>query len=433
MNNEKLSHHDLNAEQAIIAWMEATKEYVDIPEGYLYNDDIKNIYQSWKKQYLENGSFQWNLIPDYLMGTLAECMEIATTAKPEPILKSLRVAHTVREACRVVVGMEKDLCNDVDVIKVLNRASGNITNLLTDTNLKEYNHHESLVEFLVTIDDSRQGRNKFKGVASHLPDLDWLLSGWQRGKVYLISGLEKLGKSRLVRNLFSTWLTNGYGCLMFLLEEDESAVHECIIGCRTKIDTFLYHTNRLSEEQFKQISYEISIYDAQPIHIDIKSSITPQYIKSMVQKKKIEFSKKGVELTFVAIDYIQRMSNEGETKHEQTENTAAQLANIARDENICLLEVSQLASGAEKNKNIPLHTQIRFGKVFKEAASTIITLDDPNRSKGEGDMTENDFSTIRAHIIQRKGKSNITVDLCAELQYSLFTNFRKNKPVEEAF
>lgn len=426
MPNDKTAHNDINAEKALIAWMQFTNEFVSIPNGYLYNRDLKSIYDNWKSQYLESGSFQWNLIGEDLEVVLSECMEIATPSKPNPIINSLKIAHMERSAAELTSKIDMGLQKRSDVVKMLNWASGQITDLLTENyNGKEYKHGESLVEFLVDIDNNRKGKNKFKGISSHLPDLDWLLSGWQKGKVYLVSGLEKLGKSRFVRDLFSTWLDKEHGCIMFLLEEDPSAVHECIIGARTKIDTFHFNTTQLTQRDYEKISEETNKYKNQPIYISTESAVTPQYIKSTIQKQRIEFAKIGCDLDFVAIDYIQRMSSEAPSKHEETEKIASLLADIARDENVCLIEVSQLVSSAEKQKNVPLHTQIRFGKVFKEAASTIITLDDPERGVKDSETESQDFRTIKAHIIQRKGKSNITIDLCAELQYSHFTNFAK--------
>ena len=89
-----------------------------------------------------------------------------------------------------------------------------------------------------------------------------------------------------------------------------------------------------------------------------------------------------------------------------------------------MIQISQVNASAEKTKGLPLHTQIRFGKVFKEAASCIITFDDPERQgKGDDFNPDRGYKTLNAHIIQRRGLSNVTIGIRSELQYSRFDNF----------
>jgi replicative DNA helicase len=138
----------------------------------------------------------------------------------------------------------------------------------------------------------------------------------------------------------------------------------------------------------------------------------------------------GHEVMFVAIDFIQNMTGIGEGMHEQTQYIAGELAAIATEENVCLIEISQLTSKAGREKGTEQHNYIRFGKVFQEAADCIITLTDPARSskkkkKQEEDEDfdvpeEKDYTKMIAHVVQRNGLSNIRIPIIAQLQYSSF-------------
>lgn len=411
--------------------MAITENWVEVPEKYFYTKDLGEIYLSYKKQYYKSGTFNPNVINSDLMVALSESMDFNTPAKPDTIIAELKECYIVREYYRKLFEVDSKITIDKSkAVEGLKEMSDSITHLLVDsTKAQEYKHGESVYKYNLMLEERIKKGIQLKGYASSLPDLDLTISGWEKGKVYLVSGLEKLGKSRFVRMLISKWLKDGYGCAMFLLEENADAVHECILGERCRVNTQLMGTKNLSYDNLRKILVESQAYMNDPLYVSNKSGINPQYIKSSIQQQKIKLKSVDKELVFVIIDYIQRMQHKGNGKHEETENIASELANIARDENVCMIEVSQLTSQAEKVKGLPLHTQIRFGKVFKEAASCIITFDDPARMKKKDpeEKEVKEYKTILAHIIQREGVSDVTIELMAELQYSSFSNYRKNE------
>ena len=417
------------AERQFIAWMVSTDEFIDVSDDYFVGTEERKLYQNYKNQYYENGSFISTNIPEGLYNTYCECLEMATSAKPDIVLKELKKYHMIRELYKSFFNADKIIQVDKDkILDCTNMLSGQISKLLTDIEEShEYNHQKSVYDYMKYLEYSYKHGCEMRGISSHLPDIDNVISGWERGKKYLISGLEKLGKSRFVRNLLSTWLNKGYGCCIFMLEEDANAIHECVLANRCVVNTDTLGTRSISEVNLRKVLEEGNKYMMQPLYISTKSAITPQFIKSTIQRQKIKFKKNSTELMVVVVDYIQRMSSSGESRHEETEKIASELADIARDENVIMIEVSQMSSGAEKHKQLPLHTQIRYGKVFKESVDCIITFDDPVRMGREDDgfVIGKDYKKIRAHIIQRKGISDVYIDLRAELQYSSFHNFVK--------
>jgi replicative DNA helicase len=331
----------------------------------------------------------------------------------------------VRRFYREIISSERRIDGEPGVVvEELNTLSKKITEMLTEIEeAKEYDHKQSVYNFMQAVEDGKKKGSAMRGFSSNLPDLDRIISGWERGKVYLVSGLEKIGKSRFVRSMVSHWLRHGLGCVMVMLEEDDAAIHECIFANRCEVDTGTIGTAAITDSGMMRILSEGNAYMQEPLYITTKSSATPNYIKTVINRQKVKMKNAGRELCFVVVDYIQRMGGDG-TGHEKYENIASQLADITRDENVCMIQISQVNSAAEKTKGLPLHTQIRFGKVFKEAASCIITFDDPERQAGGVDFDiGRDYKTLNAHIIQRRGLSNVTIGIRSELRYSRFQNF----------
>ena len=412
--------------------MYVTNDFCDIPGNYFTDRNLLEIYNHYKRQYLEHGEFIVESVKPELMESLVLAADHGIPAKPDTIVRELKKAFMVREFYKRICEVESNIDRDKEnIIVELQVMSKYITEMITEIEeAREYNHKESVFSYLKELEEAKKHRSAYRGISSHLPDLDKIISGWETGKVYLISGLEKLGKSRFVRSMVSHWLKNGHGCAFFMLEEDEFAIHECLLANRCSVNTDVLGTNAISKESIIKVFQEANNYMNEPLFISVKSGMTPQQIRASIQRQKIKMKNDGKELKFAIVDYVQRMTAEGDNQHEKTEFIASELANIARDENICMIEISQMSSGAEKQKGLPLHTQIRFGKVFKEAANCIITFDDPQRMNKDNNSNEswdiNDgYKMLIAHIIQRRGMSDITIPIRAQLQFSSFHNVIK--------
>ena len=357
---------------------------------------------------------------------LSELTEMATIANIQPhieILKSKsKLRNVIGECCRII---ETAYAPESLGTEIVDHAIMSLGKMVDIDESKEYNHQQSVYDYMIYLEESKKTGRIIKGESSFLPDLDNIISGWETGKCYLISGLEKLGKSRFVRALASHWLKKNFGVCFFMLEEDATAIHECLLANRTLVNTEVFGTSEIEGRELNKVLSAANNYMGEPMYISTKSKITPMQVKVIIQRQKIKMKKAGSELKFCIIDYIQRMEGEGEG-HAKMEYIASELANIARDENICMIEISQMSSSAEKNKSIPLHTQLRFGKVFKEAAKCIITFDDPGRNKTEESNDDgfcepqSDYKILLAHIIQRGGVSYITIPIRAQLQFSTF-------------
>jgi replicative DNA helicase len=279
---------------------------------------------------------------------------------------------------------------------------------------QEYNHDSSLEQYTAYLADGMTRQN-LKGYQSHLGLIDKTINGWQKGLSYVIGGLKKTGKSRFAINLMSVLLNQNIGGIIFSLEMSENQIHNCIVGSRLGIDTAKMGTDRLIHSDFDKIVTHMNIYKDQKLYISRKSAISPDYIRLIIRSRK---SKQPVD--FVIVDYIQRMRAKAESRTKEVEKCALDLADIARDENVIMIVLSQLSGAAETNRGkAPIYAFFKESQAIIEAADCVIGLDDQNRGK-EFVPDEKLEKELIAVILQREGISDVWLKLKAQLQYPRF-------------
>lgn len=418
MKNFLLSNN-LLAEKKLIGWMSYKKEFVDISEMYLYNTKIRKFYCDIKTQFLKSGTIDPELLTEH-QDTYIECLDVETPSSTASIVAELEKHYKVRQFALQLIESVENLKSGDDIDGVIVDTSAAISRLYTNSStIENYNHKQSVLEYIADVKKKMDIAGSLKGIRSNLPKLDEIINGWQHGIVYLVSGLEKLGKSRFVRSLASKWLNDGLGGIFFMLEEDCAAIHESILSNRTRINSSVIGTQKISPMELAKLCKSTEAYGEQNLYICNKSNMTAEYIKAVVTQVKNNFVKKGGTLDFVIIDYVQRLDDPAENLNEKAENLSRKIADITRDEKLITIEISQLLSGAERTK-APVHTQLRFGKYYKEAAGCIISFDDPERM---GENTQNNAlgKILNCHILQRGNAGNVIFKIFAELQYSDFS------------
>jgi replicative DNA helicase len=281
----------------------------------------------------------------------------------------------------------------------------------------DYNHAESISDTISEIGKAKDRQGALKGITSGLPDIDRKINGWQHGLFYVFGGLKKTGKSRFVLSLASHWLKRGCGGIMFSLEMGPQKIHQCIFANREKVNTAVMGTASISQDEFMRISQEANSYQKEHFFISKKSGISPEEIREVIKIVKARWP-----VDFIIVDYIQRMKAKAESRTKEVERCALELADIARDENVIMIALSQLSGEAEKHQGEKaIYSYLKESQAILESADCGIMLFDKNRGvMNDGFELTKDSKEIVAQIIQRDGESDISFVLNAQLQYAFF-------------
>ena len=124
-------------------------------------------------------------------------------------------------------------------------------------------------------------------------------------------------------------------------------------------------------------------------------------------------------MDFVIVDYIQRMHVAGaESRTKEVERCANELADIARDEQVVMVIISQLSAEAEKitfvqssasrgKAHAPIYAFFKESGAIIEACDAAVALVDPAR--GTPFDTEADSKELEAIILQREGATDVFI------------------------
>jgi len=291
----------------------------------------------------------------------------------------------------------------------------------------EYSHGHSVMGFWESVKERGLNKDKIMGMRTPWLRLNNVINNMQKGRTYIIGGLKKTGKSRFAIHLTSGLLQDGHSGIWFSMEMQPFAIHACIMAVRTETDTNHLHNGEIFKRNMDGLIEQSGSYMNEPLYISNKSSVSPAYISTVIKSRK----HKG-RVDFVVVDYVQRMRGRGNGKNgrvDELENIMADLSDIARDENIALIILSQLSGEAEKKTGNPVYSYFKGSQAILECADTAIVLTDANR--GTPMAIDSTHKDIDAMIIQRDGASDVEINFNGFLQYSKFVETEREKKADK--
>lgn len=372
---------------------------------------IKELFDKRVKISLTTVSATAEKLTDYAM----DCVEHAPTKQPfESHLELLENAYINRELKILLQSslyeLEKEETNISDIQTSINQLA------LQAVRETEYSHGHSVMDFWIAVEERSKNKSKLIGMRTPWDRINMTINNLQKGRTYIIGGLKKTGKSRFAIHLTSGLLTDCHSGIWFSMEMQPPAIHACIFAARTEIDTNLLHSGNIFGRQQEALKEVNASYVNENLYISNKSSVSPAYISTIIKSRK----HKG-NVDFVIVDYVQRMRGRVTTKGnrvEELENIMADLSDIARNENVAMIILSQLSGEAEKKTGNPVYSYFKGSQAILECADCAIVLTDANR--GTATDALRNYKEIDAMIIQRDGASDVEINFNAYLQYSKF-------------
>lgn len=229
-----------------------------------------------------------------------------------------------------------------------------------------------MVRVYAEIEEMNQGI-RVSGIPTGFYDLDAITSGFQPGNLIVLAARPAMGKSAFANQLaYTIALCQKAPTLIFSLEMSKEEIMKRLLSSVAQIEGSYFRTGRLSSTQWEPIARSMAEIDEVPIHIDHKSNITTEEIRSKVRKM---IAKQG-SLKLVVIDYLQLMANgEGQGLVQNIGEITRQLKLLARECNVPILLLCQLNRGVEgRNNRRPGLSDLRDSGRIEEDADVVITL-----------------------------------------------------------
>ncbi len=235
------------------------------------------------------------------------------------------------------------------------------------------------------------------GYSWGLKKLDFYTGGLEPGKTYVIGGTKKSGKSKFIINTIYHLKRAGIKSLFLSLEMDSEGVTKELLSRFGDIDNYAF--KRGIDEMCHQRLQEIIKRIESDIYIDTSTFLSVTQIRSKIQS----WQRRDVKVVF--LDYLQRMNFanvKGLTLNWATiiGRTVAELADIAKENNVALVLLSQLRNEVEGQ--IAGIEHLRDSGGIADNVDVIMILNNQDRIQKN---FENKTNEVWIDVEQRSGQS----------------------------
>ncbi|MFA6422374.1 MAG: replicative DNA helicase [Candidatus Buchananbacteria bacterium] len=277
------------------------------------------------------------------------------------------------------------------------------------------------------IDELHREKGKLRGLPTGFTDLDGLLAGLQKSDLVILAARPSVGKTSLALDIARNVAKQKKSVGIFSLEMSREQVVDRLICAEAGVDMWKMRTGKLSEsgEDFPRIGQAMSELAEAPIYIDDFANTNIMELRTKARRLQMEHG-----LDLIVIDYLQLM--EGSAKYAGSDNRVQEIAEIsralkgiARELNVPVLALSQLARAVEQSKPaIPRLSHLRESGSIEQDADVVMFIYRKAADKGYdiNSLTEEEKHIAEIHIAKHRNGPTGVVPLYFEGNTVSFRN-----------
>lgn len=282
------------------------------------------------------------------------------------------------------------------------------------------------------IDDLHKNAGKLRGVPTGFTDLDNILAGLQKSDLVILAARPSVGKTSLALDIArNAAVRQKVPVAVFSLEMGKEQLVDRMLCAEANIDLWKLRSGKLSDSEndndFAKLSHGMGVLSEAPIYIDDSAGLNIMEIKTKVRRLQME---KGLGL--VIIDYLQLMEGRGNYKdnrvQEVSEITRA-LKILAREMNVPVLALSQLARAVEQSKPaIPKLSHLRESGSIEQDADVVMFLyrKSADRNYQLEEIPEHERAIGQIHIAKHRNGPTGVVNVYFNASNASYRNLDKN-------
>ena len=335
----------------------------------LYNEGQQCDILSLKEKLREKGELEAAGGAAYIseltdkVPTSANVEYYAQIVKDQSIRREL-----IKSASKIVSNSHND---SLDSRSVLEEAQKVIFDLTDASSTQEYKSTKELVNFVVeNISKRYTNKNSFTGVESGFHELDQMTAGFQPAEMIIIGARPSIGKTAIALSMIQhIAIEKKVPAAFFSLEMADVQVVTRLVSQVGRIRSDVLRTGFLSSVDFANLQTAAStIYEA-PLYIIDTPNMKLLDLRSVARRLR---SKEKIEIIF--IDYITLIASENSSvpRHEQVAEISRSLKSLARELNIPIVVLSQVARSAEEKA--PTLAELRESGSIEQDADVVMFL-----------------------------------------------------------
>jgi len=240
---------------------------------------------------------------------------------------------------------------------------------------------EGLKEAYERIEKMHSGDATYRGVPSGFPQLDNLLSGFQKSDLIVIGARPSLGKTAFVLDIARHAAVNEKKAVgIFSLEMSREQVIDRFISAEARVPLWKLRTGKLNDDvDFELIQSALDSLSEAPIFIDDTPSPNVLQMRSMARRLQAEHG-----LSLIIVDYLQLIQPRtgSENMVQQITEISRGLKGLARELNIPVIAVSQLSRGVEQREvKLPRLSDLRESGAIEQDSDVVLFIYRKDRDK----------------------------------------------------
>ncbi len=289
-----------------------------------------------------------------------------------------------------------------------------------------------LTEAFDRIDELHKQSGKLRGLPTGFGDLDNVLAGLQKSDLIILAARPSVGKTSLALDIarqsaIKTKIPVG----IFSLEMSKEQLVDRMLCAQANVSLWRMRTGKLSDKEedndFSRIGDAMGQLSEAPIFIDDSASSSIMEIRAKARRLQVE---KGLGL--LIIDYLQLMEGRGkygDNRVQEVSEITRGLKGIARELNIPVLALSQLARAVEMSRPaIPRLAHLRESGSIEQDADVVMFIYRKAADRGYNydELPESEKHTAEVHIAKHRNGPTGKVNLFFDEDMVSFKNMAKS-------
>jgi replicative DNA helicase len=388
----KIPPQNIEAEQAVLGSLLIDKNAIFHTADILTPSDFfspsnEKIYEAIIEMYEKHSPIDVLSLGNYLkekellkdVGGSAYLAEItnlvATAAHVEHYAKLVKEKRTLRDLIRASAEITEDVFEPArEVDDILDDAEQRILAISQKTLPQNFTAlREELTNAYERIEKLHAGGDKLRGIPSGFPQLDNILSGFQKSELVVLGARPSLGKTSLALDVSRYAATAGYSVGFFSLEMSREEVIDRVISAESQVPLWRIRTGRITDDMdFTMIQEAMDRLSKVKFFIDDSPALNVLQMRSMARRLQLEHG-----LDFLVVDYLQLIKPRTSIDNmvQQVTEISRSLKSLARELKVPVLALSQLSRGVEqRDHKMPRLSDLRESGSIEQDADVVMFI-----------------------------------------------------------
>lgn len=441
----KIPPQNLELEEAVLGGMLVDKRGVDevidiLSDEAFYVPAHQKIYAAIDKLFKESKPIDMLTVREQLLkdGTLKEVggaaylvyltEKVSSSAHIEYYARILMQKYIQRRLIKMSNEVIEEAYNDeTDAMNLLDSAEEKLFSISQGNITRTSESAFDLVKQAIKkIEELHNRKEEFSGIPSGFTKVDELTAGWQPTDLIIVAARPAMGKTAFTLSMARNIAVDSkIPVAFFSLEMSSIQLITRLISSETGISSDKLRTGKLTEEDFKRLTYKTQTLLEAPLYIDDTPSLSIFDLRAKARKM---VSQHKVKIIF--IDYLQLMtanaSGKGVGNREQEISTISRnLKALAKELDLPIIALSQLSRNVESRlgHKRPQLSDLRESGAIEQDADIVTFLYRPEYYKLDTwDDTEQSSTANQAEFIVAKHRNGGLDNIRLQFINGVFSN-----------